>query len=196
MSELQKLTPSKLCPIGLECIILEEGSAQKLQDEGYCSNFSYCCSMACPWPLPYQIWEIDYYYDKGALVVSMPEFTDWERVPNNEWDIIAADEHDNWASYLRREMREAGWDNPVELPYYWDEIEKCLMVTSVHTLDPVEEGFAPPVSLDNWRANWKSIRSQLSEKPWQPERDERGFYLANGVPGLAWRWQEQEDEED
>lgn len=157
--------------------------------------------MASPWPLPYQVWEIDYYYDKGALIVSIPSPTDWERVPNNEWDIIAADNYDAWVRYLRRDLREAGWENPVELPYYWDDIQRSLVVTDVHILEAgnckdLEEGFAPAVSLNNWRSNWLEQRTQLGQNLPSPEVDRWGFYLPNGLPGLAWHWQEQENDDD
>lgn len=185
--------PSKLCPIGLECLIKERGHPCKLEDGGYCSNHSYCSSMASPWPLPYQIWQIDYYYDLGALIVSIPSPTNWEEVPNNEWDIQAADAYDSWINYIRRELREAGWENPVELPYYWDEAQRCLMVTEVHILeagsckDP-EEGFAPAVKLDNWRRDFNR------EVP--PDRfDQWGFYRYD-IAGLAWAYEEEEDEDD
>lgn len=191
MSELPKL-----CPIGLECLLLDKG-------HGDCANRSYCSSMAAAWPLPYQIWEIDYFYDKGALVVSIPELTDWDQVPNNEWDIIAADDYDARTRYLRRELHQAGWMNSVELPYYWDEIQKALIITQVCIIEGSrtnpEEGFAPAVKIDNWRASWDScrceIRGALKESLPPIERDKWGFYIPNGVPGLAWHWQEQEDED-
>lgn len=98
-------------------------------------------------------------------------------------------------------MREAGWENPVELPYYWDDVSRSLMVTDVHILeaenckDP-EEGFAPAIRLDNWRSNWLEQRTQLRQNLPSPEVDQWGFYLPNGVPGLAWHWQEQENDDD
>lgn len=185
MSEL-----SKPCPIGLECLLLGK-------DRGNCANHSYCSSMAAPWPIPYQIWEIDFFYDKGALVVSIPDPIDWEQVPNNESDIIAANEYDAWIGYIRRELREIGWDKAIDLPYYWDEVQKSLVITGVY----IEKGFAPAVTIDNWRANWndcrREIRGVLKEESLPPiERDEWGFYIPNGIPGLAWHWEEQEDEED
>lgn len=176
------------CSIGLECL------AER------CPNRRYCDDMAAPWPIPYQIWEIDYWYDLGALIVSIPTPTNWDEVPNNEWDIQSAEEYDQWINYIRRELKEAGWANPVDLPYYWDEVERSLIVTGVHILeaehckDP-EEGFAPAVQLDNWRSNWLGQRQELRQHLPPPEVDRWGFYLPNGVPGLAWRWQENEDED-
>lgn len=180
------------CPINLECL------AEK------CPNQDYCNHLAAPWPLPYQIWEIDYWHSKGALVVSIPDFTNWEEVPNTDYHIQIADEYDNWIRHIRRELKEMGWANAIELPYYWDEIERTLIVTNICILNPEEpkpfydqDGFAPAVKLDNWRARWEPCRTQL-QIAWQeerklPERDKWGFYQANGVPGLAWKWQEDEE---
>ena len=157
---------NKPCPIGMECIEHPRGG---------CPNEQYCNGMAAPWPMPYQIWEIDYYYDKGALVVAIPYPTNWDEVPNNEWDILSAQAYDDWINYIRRELKEAGWQNPQDLPYSWDEIRQCLVVDLVHICkegDP-EEGFAPAVSVDNWR------RKFSEEIP--PDRfDEWGFYLNVG----------------
>ncbi|HEY9598351.1 MAG TPA: hypothetical protein V6D33_11835 [Cyanophyceae cyanobacterium] len=178
-----------ICPIDLKC-----------PDEE-CPNQRYCNNLAAAWPLPYQIWEIDHWHFKGALVVSIPDLTNWDEVPNEEWAIQGAEEYDTWINYIRRELKEAGWENPVELPYYWNE-EKALIITLPFILargtseyPPV--GFAPAVKLDNWRANWQSIRSKLLHMAGvpspKPELDQWGFYLPNGVPGLAWKWQEDED---
>lgn len=180
-----------VCPLGLECL-----------DEK-CPNQAYCNHLAAPWPLPYQIWEIDYWYDKGALVVTIPNSTNWDEVPNEEWAITGAENYDVWIGYIRRELREAGYENSVELPYYWDEVEKSLVVTlplilTRGTSKYPDIGFAPAVPLDNWRANWLDTRAKLRDMAGlpspKPETDQWGFYLANGVPGLAWKWQE--DEED
>lgn len=178
------------CPIGLECLAY------------LCPNLGYCNDLAAPWPLPYQIWQVDYYYDLGALVVSIPSPTNWDEVPNDDHALTEADRYDIWIDYIRGELKEAGWDSPVELPYYWDEHFKCLIVTlplilARGTSKYPDEGFAPAVKLDNWRANWEPCRTQL-QISWQeerkpPERDKWGFYLPNGVPGLAWKWQEDDD---
>lgn len=177
------------CPIGLECLA------------NLCPNRGYCNHLAAPWPMPYQIWEIDYWYDKGALIVSIPEFTNWEEVPNNDHAIDEADRYDDWIRHIRRELRDAGWANPLDLPYYWDEVERALIVTLVHILNPEapvkfqdQTGFAPAVKLDNWRSNWLGQRRELEQHLPPPEVDRWGFYLPNGVPGLAWKWQEDDEE--
>lgn len=184
------------CPIGLECF--EQRCPQR------CPNERHCEHLAASWPIPYQIWEIDYFYDKGALIVSIPSSTNWDEVGNSDHEIQAADEYDVWINYIRRELLEAGWENPCELPYFWDEANHCLVITQVHILkgrgeDP-DIGFAPAVKIDNWRFNWEPCRTQLcrewGETRREPERDKWGFYLANGVPGLAWHWQEVEDESE
>lgn len=169
------------CPISLECL------AER------CPNDHYCSNLAAPWPLPYQNWEIDYFYDLGALVVRIPGPSGEFNI-NSDHEISEVDRYDNWILYIRRELKEAGWANPVDLPYYWDEIERSLIVTGVHILE-AEEGFAPPVKIDNWRSNWMEQRRALSQYLSPPEVDHWGFYHPHGVPGLAWRWQEDEDEE-
>jgi hypothetical protein len=132
------------CPIGLECLA------------AHCPNDHYCSNLAAPWPLPYQIWEIDYYYDLGALVVSLPSLTNWDEVPNTDHEIDQADAYDHWIFHIHRELKEAGWQNAEELPYYWDEVEKALIVTlPLIWGDTWDEqwGFAPAVKLDHWRAD-------------------------------------------
>ena len=185
---------SKLCPVGLDCLIKERHNpSTALPDGGYCSNSSYCFSIAAAWPLPYQIWEIDDWYDKGALIVSIPNPSNWNEVPNNEWDILAAESYDAWVDYITQELRSIGWANPIDLPYVYDDIEKRLMVTEALILKQGSfpgEGFAPPVFVDNWRSNWIEQRSGLGQNLPIPETDKWGFYLANGLPGLAWAWQE------
>lgn len=176
------------CPIGLECIA------------DLCPNRGYCNHLAAPWPMPYQIWEIDYWYDKGALLVSIPNSTNWDEVNNSDHEIQAAEEYDTWIDYIRRELKEAGWENPIELPYYWDEVEKSLVITLPLILARgsskyPDKGFAPAVRLDNWRSNWLGQRQGLRQHLPPPEVDRWGYYLPNGVPGLAWGWQD-EDEED
>ena len=169
-----------ICPIGLECLAEQ------------CPNQRYCNNLAAAWPVPYQIWDIDYWYDKGALLVSIPHSTNWDEVPNEEWAILGAAEYDTWIDYIRRELKEAGWQNPVDLPYYWDEVEQGLIIT-LRFYTP-NQGFAPAVRLDNWRSNWLEQRRELRQHLPPPEVDQWGFYLPNGVPGLAWKWQE--DDED
>lgn len=180
-----------ICPIGLECL------SEK------CPNDYYCSNLAAPWPLPYQFWEIDYWHAPGALIVRIPDLTNWEEVPNTDYHIDQADAYDAWMRIIRRELKEAGWQNAEDLPYYWDEVEKALVVTlPLIWGDTWDEqwGFAPAVKLDNFRRDWKSYRTQLQvgrgEKPTLPQTDKWGFYLPNGIPGLAWRWQEEEDDED
>ena len=161
-----------ICPIGLECLA------------DCCPNQHYCNSLMVAWPLPYQIWEIDSWHPKKAFVVTLPAYT-------------GAEAYDEWAFYIRSEMREVGWEDAINLPYDWND--GALVVTNVHILnrqecrDP-EEGFAPAVKLDNWRVNWKPTRLQLWEmtglSALELEFDQWGFYLADGVPGLAWRWNE------
>lgn len=174
------------CPINLECL------------NNRCPNADYCANLAAPWPLPYQIWEIDYWYDPGALVVSIPDFTNWEEVPNTDHDIEWADAYDSWVRYIRRELREAGWQNSVDLPYFWDEVLQALIVAmplifqeECRKQHPAE-GFAPAIKLDNWRSNWLEQRRALNQRLRPPETDQWGFYLPNGVPGLAWKWQEED----
>ena len=174
------------CPIGLECL----GER--------CLNRFYCDNLTAPWPLPYQVWEIDYWYDKGTLLVSIPNSTNWDEVLNNEWDILSAQEYDDWIDYIRRELKESGWENPIELPYYWDEFEKSLIITLPlilvrGTSKYPDEGFAPAIRMDNWRSNWLDQRRKLEQHLPPPEVDRWGFYLPNGVPGLAWKWQEDDN---
>lgn len=203
--KMKNRIPSKLCPINFECFVDKRGNSYALEDGGYCSNSSYCANLAAPWPLPYQIWDIDYYYPKGALIVSIPCPTNWEEINNNEWEIQAAEEWDSWINYVRTELKEAGWANPIELPYEWDEVLCGLIITlplifeEEHNKHPAQ-GFAPAVTLDNWRANWHKGRNSLLENfgidgERHVKRDRWGFYLPYGIPGLAWKWQE-EDEED
>jgi hypothetical protein len=182
------------CPIGLECL-----------SENNCPNDHYCSNLSAPWPLPYQIWEIDYWYDPGALIVSIPDLTNWEEVSNTDHAIDQADSYDAWIRYIRRELAKSGWQNAVDLPYFWDEIEKGLIITLPLIFEEERsghpaQGFAPAVALDNWRANWEGYRTQLQiqtgEKRTPPQRDKWGFYLPNGVPGLAWKWQEDDQDDD
>jgi hypothetical protein len=178
-----------ICPINLECL------SEK------CPNDHYCSNLAAPWPLPYQIWEIGYWYDPGALVVSIPDYTNWEEVPNTDSAIDQADTYDSWIRYIRRELKEVGWQNAIDLPYFWDEIEKGLVVTMPLIFEEEErkgypaQGFAPAVKLDNWRSNWLGQRQELRQHLPPPEVDRWGFYIPNGVPGLAWKWEEDEDED-
>lgn len=178
-----------ICPIGLDCLNV------------ICPNNHYCSNLAAPWPLPYQVWEIDYYYDPGALIVSIPDLTNWDEVNNSDHEIDQAEVYDNWMGYIRRELREAGWQNALDLPYYWDEITKGLIVTTPlifegeHKGHPAQ-GFAPAVKLDNWRSNWLGQRQELRQHLPLPEVDRWGFYFPNGVPGLAWKWEEDDEEEE
>lgn len=178
------------CPIGLECIA------------DRCPNDHYCSNLAAPWPLPYQFWEIDYWYAPGALIVSIPDLTNWDEVNNSDHEISQADAYDIWMSQIHLELAEFGWQNAVDLPYYWDEAAHGLIVSmplifKPGSQDQPPQGYAPAVSLSNWRATWEPCRAQLqvdfgilveNRKP--PQRDKWGFYLPNGVPGLGWKWEE------